>query len=436
MQILRSNLIWVCCAALFVAGCAKPTSKESATPSGGGKVTKIEAGEDAHKRAQTALINAKPGDTIEFGEGKFEFASTLSCDVSNLIIKGQGEDKTILAFKQQGQGTGGEGLLITSKEKVTIENLAVEDAKGDAVKVSGTDGITFRKVRTSWGGEQKETNGAYGLYPVLCKNVLIEDCIALDASDAGIYVGQSENIIVRRNRAENNVAGIEIENSIDADVYENVATHNTGGILVFSLPDLPKIKVGRNCRVYNNKIVENNHDNFAPKGNAVAGVPPGTGIMVLASRNVEVFDNTIENNNNSGLSISSYLVTQKPYKQDPIYDPYCEAIFVHNNKFAGNGQKPGGAIGQMLKMVLKEETLPDIVYDGVIDEKKAVDGKLPPELAIRIRDNGEATFVNFDLAGLDLSNPLAPKTGAISRDLKPYEGEITKLEPVTIAGVK
>ena len=70
--------------------------------------------------------------------------------------------------------------------------------------------------------------------------------------------------------------------------------------------------------------------------------------------------------------------------------------------------------------------------------KKAVDGELPPELAIRIRDNGDADFVDFDLAGLDISDPLAPKPGKISRDLKPYEGEgeIPKLEPVTIAGVK
>ena len=430
MHTLRSVLFPVICLSLLVAGCAKPIGSSS-----GQKVAKIEAGADAHKRAQTALINAKPGDVIEFGEGKFDFTSTLSLDVSNVTLRGQGQDKTILAFDQQGQGTGGEGLLVTSKEKVTIENLAVEDAKGDAVKFNGTDGVTLRKVRTSWNGGQKETNGAYGLYPVLCKNVLIEDCIATDASDAGIYVGQSENIIVRRNRAENNVAGIEIENSVNADVYENIATGNTGGILVFSLPDLQK-KIGHHCRVYNNQIVANNHPNFAPKGNAVASVPAGTGVMVLANRHVEVFDNKIENNQNAGLSICSYLVTGKPYKQDPVYDPYCEAIYVHNNKFAGNGDKPSGALGQMIAMVVGEKTLPDIVYDGIVDEKKAVDGKLPAELAIRIRDNGEAGFVNFDFAHLDTSNPLEIKKGTISRDLKPYEGEIPKLNPVSIAGVK
>ncbi len=433
MHTFRLPLLCVCCAALALAGCVKPSEPTGAKVD----VTRIEPGDDAQKNAQTALIEAKPGDVIEFAEGTFDFNATLSCDKSDITIRGQGPDKTILSFAQQGQGTGGEGLSITSQEKCTIEDLAVVDAKGDAIKVNKCDGIAMRRVRTSWTGGPKTENGAYGLYPVLCKNVLIEDCIATDASDAGIYVGQSENIIVRRNRAENNVAGIEIENSINADVYENVATGNTGGILVFSLPDL-ELKVGRNCRVYNNKIVENNHENFAPKGNAVANVPPGTGVMIMASRQVEVFDNTIENNQSAGLSICSYLVTQKPFDKDPGYDPFCEAIFVHDNKFAENGGQPAGALGKLVAMIIGEKSLPDIIYDGVIDPKKAVDGKLPPELAIRIRGNGEADFVNFDLPGLDLSDPISPKAGTISRDLKPYEGEgeIPKLEPVTIAGVK
>ena len=155
--------------------------------------------------------------------------STLSLDVSGVTVRGQGPDKTILSFKDQGQGTGGEGLLVTSKEDVTIEDLAVEDARGDAIKAQGTRKIVFRNVRAEWTGGPKETNGGYGFYPVICTDVVIEDCTAIGASDAGIYVGQSENIIVRRNRAEKNVAGIEIENSTRADVSENLATDNSGG---------------------------------------------------------------------------------------------------------------------------------------------------------------------------------------------------------------
>jgi parallel beta-helix repeat protein len=426
---LHFRLVAIVAGALLLAGCSAGKSANQAA--------KIEPGPQAAKQAQTTLINAKAGDVIEFGEGTFEFASTVSCDVSDITIRGQGADKTILSFTEQKQGTGGEGLLITSKKGITIENLAVKDVKGDAIKVNGCDGLTFRHVRVFTTGGPKTENGAYGLYPVLCKNVLVEDCTVSDASDAGIYVGQSENIIVRRNRVEHNVAGIEIENSINADVYDNVATNNTGGILVFSLPDL-ELKVGHHTRVYKNEVVENNHENFAPKGATVAGVPSGTGLMVLANRHVEIFDNKVQNNNNAGLSICSYLVTGRPFQQDKGYDPYCEAIFVHDNKFENNGQKPNGKLGELIAGLTGEQTLPDIIYDGVVDPNKAVDGKLPPDLAIRIRDNGDADFVNFDFAGLDMSDPAAPKPGNISRDLAPYrgDGEIPKLKPVEIAGVK
>src|SRR5581483_10115819 len=100
---------------------------------------------------------------------------------------------------------------------------------------------------------------------------------AIGASDAGIYVGQSQKVVVRKCRAEQNVAGIEIENCTDADVYENMATNNAGGLLVFDLPGL-QAKNGRRVRVHDNQVFANNHENFAPKGNIVATVAPGTGM--------------------------------------------------------------------------------------------------------------------------------------------------------------
>jgi parallel beta-helix repeat protein len=404
------------------------------------KTTRIEAGPDAQKLAQTALIKAKPGEIIEFGPGEFEFKATLSLDVSGVTVRGQGPDKTILSFKDQGQGTGGEGLLISAKTGVTLQDLAVEDAKGDAIKVNGTRGIVLQKVRTEWTSGPKETNGGYGIYPVLCSDVLIEGCEVRGASDAGIYVGQSENIIVRRNKVEQNVAGIEIENCTKADVYENVATNNSGGILVFTMPDLPK-KDGRHCRVYKNAVKANNHKNFAPKGNIVATVPPGTGVMIMASDEVEVFDNDIENNQTAGLSIVSYLLTEKPLKDDK-YDPFCESIHIHHNRFKANGEKPSGTLGLLVAMVLGP-TLPDILYDGLVNPSKAKNGVLPPDLAIHIRDNGDADFANFDAAGLKAS--VAPTGSAgveagkghkVSRDLKLYAGELPALEPVSIEGIK
>ena len=400
--------------------------------------TRIEAGEGAAKRVQAALINARPGEVIELGAGRFDCRATLSLDVSGVTVRGQGPDRTILTFTEQGAGTGGEGILVTSKENVTIEDLAVEDAKGDAIKVQGTRRIAFRNVRTEWTGGAKETNGSYGLYPVQCTGVVIDGCTAVGASDAGIYVGQSEDIVIRNSTARQNVAGIEVENSTRADVFDNLATDNSGGILVFALPDLPK-KDGRHCRVFRNRVLANNHANFAPKGNTVATVPPGTGIMVMAADAVEVFDNAIEQNQTSGLSIVSYMITDKPI-QDAKYDPFCEAVYVHDNRFASNGGKPAGPMGELLVAALGTP-LPDILYDGVADPKKQVDGKLPDDLAIRIRNNGKAGFANFDAPALKASaaagaadkKPPAPK---IVRDLKAYDGELPALAPVSIEGLK
>src|SRR6202000_2428083 len=109
-------------------------------------------------------------------------------DVPGVTIRGAGPDQTILCFKGLLQGTGGEGLLVTA-DAFTLEDLAVEDARGDAIKVSGADGVTLRRLRVEWTAGPQTTNGSYGIYPVLCSNVLGEDCVVRGSSGGGIYVG-------------------------------------------------------------------------------------------------------------------------------------------------------------------------------------------------------------------------------------------------------
>jgi len=431
MRISSISAALLCGAAFFAVGCAiQPVPQVNPAS---GELIRIEAGPDSAKRAQTAMINVKPGQVIEFADGGFDFPATLSLDVSHVTVRGQGPDKTILRFKDQGAGTGGEGLLVTSKNDVTLQDLAVEDARGDGIKIQGTEKLVLRNIRVEWMAGPKETNGGYGLYPVLCTDVLIEGCKVAGASDAGIYVGQSQNILVRRNTVAQNVAGIEIENSTRADVYDNVATDNSGGILIFTMPDLPT-KEGRHCRVFHNRVLANNHTNFAPKGNIVATVPPGTGIMIMANDQVEIFDNTIEQNQTAGLSVVSYLITEKPVIDDK-YNPFCEAIYVHDNAFSANGGKPAGSLGEMLAKVLGTP-LPDILYDGIIDPGTQASGNRPAEQALRIRHNGNAGFANFDAAALKALAAGNGKPPNIIRDIKVYDGEQPPLAPVSIEGLK
>ena len=247
----------------------------------------IAAGEGAAERLQEALILAEPGDTIVLEAGRYELTEGLSLDVEGVTLRGagmEGDTQSILDFTNQ-QGAG-EGLLVTS-DNVTLRDFAVENAKGDGIKSKGADNIIYHGLRIEWTAGPKASNGAYGIYPVESTNILVQENYVRGASDAGIYVGQSENILVRRNRVVENVAGIEIENSNYAEVTENLTTKNTGGILVFDLPGLPKVG-GGSVLVARNAIIDNNTDNFAPEGNIVASVPAGTGIMIMANTNVQL----------------------------------------------------------------------------------------------------------------------------------------------------
>ena len=67
-------------------------------------------------------------------------------------------------------------------------------------------------------------------------HVLIEDAESVGASDAGIYVGQTNKAIIRNSRAAYDVFGFEIENVQDGEYDGNLAECNTGGFLVYD-PD-------------------------------------------------------------------------------------------------------------------------------------------------------------------------------------------------------
>ena len=147
--------------------------------------TQIFAQADFEKKLQTKLIMAEDGDVINIEAGKFLLTKSLSLDgKKNITIRGKGIDKTVLNFKAQTQGA--EGIRITNCENIILEDFTAEDSKGDLIKTMHVKGITFRRLKTAWMGKPSPTNGSYGLYPVLCEKVLIDSCIAIGASDAGI----------------------------------------------------------------------------------------------------------------------------------------------------------------------------------------------------------------------------------------------------------
>ena len=316
-----------------------------------------------------AFIEVENGGTISIPSGFYELETQLILDqVKNVTIKGAGMRNSVLSFKNL--KTGGEGMKI-SGENILLEGFTVIDAPGDNIKTQHCKGITFRDINTTWSHDDNELKGTYGIYPVQCEDVLVEKCEVSHSRDAGIYVGQSKNIVVRDCYVFENVAGIEIENSDNAEVYNNHAFNNTSGILVFNLPGLLKAW-GRNTKIYNNKIEENNHSNFAlgeasENGNPISMIPPGSGVVIFAGDSVEVFNNTILNHKTASVSIASYHITDLPIPTHEGWSPYVRNVFIHDNAYEREFGIPDVTKDLGKLIAAKCFKTQDVVYDGITE---------------------------------------------------------------------
>ena len=378
----------------------------------------IQPSENSYQDIQEALILAEPGDVVRLTAGTFYLRDSLSLDVNGVQVEGEGMNQTVLDFSDQ--QSGAQGLSVTS-DNVTLQDFSIQNAKGDAIKVKGVTNIKFLRVKTEWTNGPSSENGAYGLYPVESTNVLIDGCVAIGASDAGIYVGQSKNIIVRNSRAEYNVAGIEIENSYYADVFNNLATNNTGGILIFDLPGLPQ-QGGHHVRVFNNRSIENNTDNFAPEGNIVGEVPRGTGIIIQANSDVEIFDNEIGDNDTVNIAI----VTYGNETDDQTYYPHPKSIQIHGNEFGPTGYNPDTSKGELAQILfdLSGGNMPDIFWDGLVPLSQIIFGQ-PQDEKMIITNNGDGSLLAIKPIGFML-----PYLEPAILDINEFDGQILPLPKV------
>lgn len=303
-----------------------------------------------------------PKSIIQLPPGIFYFQKSLGISTDNIVLRGHGttlENGTVLRFDKQLAGSA--GIAITGNNFV-IEQLAIENAPGDGLRLRGTNGAIVRQVRVEWTNGPDRENGGYGIYPIQSKNILIEKSQVRGASDAGIYVGQSENIIVRDNIAYENVAGIEIENTHRADIYKNHLYANTGGILVFNVPGAPVLGSYR-TRVFENIVEANNTPNFARKGNIVSMVAAGTGIMILASDDVQIERNTLSDNQAVGILVASYFLRGR-VTGNPLYDPLSNRVSILRNHFESNGSMASDRLDPLVTAGIPQDAKTvNVVYD-------------------------------------------------------------------------
>lgn len=394
--------------AALLAAFALPACSESSAPAGPpapdytGCDTIVEPSANDGEKVQTALIDAAAGSTVCLGRGTFKFDTEVSIAVQGLTLRGQGKDATILDFS--GQTVGGNGMQITS-DGVTVEAFAVKNTPGDGIRATSVKDILFRNVAVIWDADASLKNGAYGLYPVGSEGVTIDGCVVKGARDAGVYVGQSKRVLLVNNEAYGNVAGYELENTIEAEAYDNHAHDNTAGFLIFNLPNLPVQNggVGR-AYVHDNLFENNDEPNFAEKGGMVALVPYGCGMVLLATDQNEIAKNQIRDNDTTGVLILSYTETFIGKPNDPNFDAYPESNFIHDNTFEKNGLVADPKIGA----IVVADPVPDILTDGCIDTMKLNEMN---HLTNCLMKNGNATYASLNVCdGFKETTDITPVT--------------------------
>ncbi len=296
-----------------------------------------------------AVQAANPGDTIQVMPGTYH--ETVYIDKDNIRIIGvikEGERATL-----DGKKTLNDAILYSGNNFV-VENLKITNYKGNGVM--GQAGNNF-EIRNNIIVD----TGVYGIFPQLGKNGIVEYNVISGIEDAAIYVGMSDNIHVAYNDVFDSVAGIEIENSRHAIVENNYVHNNTGGVLAFITPGLP-IKTTYDVIIRNNFIVGNNHKNFGAPGSTVAGIPPGTGILIMAADEVIVEGNIISDNKTAGILITDHQNAPNT-TIDPESDPSPDKVMILDNLMLNNGFD---TIDEVKALMLTEfkQGQPDIIRVG------------------------------------------------------------------------
>jgi cytochrome c peroxidase len=227
---------------------------------------------------QDGIELAEDGDTVIVKYG--EYFETLMIDKSNITIIGNENNGKLPVLDGRnilpdaGVGTG---------SNIEINGFVIKNYTANGLMLNRSKAVTFRNIHC-------ENTGLYGLYPVECVGVLVEDCSVTGISDAGIYIGQSKDIIV-------------------------------------------------NCKIINNYVYNNNHVNFGEPGSIVSNVPQGTGLMIMAGDSVEVTGNRFHNNQSFGVSVIGLDLF---FGKDFVYDvdPIPDACWLYNNDYRNNGYNP------------------------------------------------------------------------------------------------
>ena len=298
--------IWSCCFVFWAMGPLAATAADIIVNPG--------------ERIQDAVNRAVSGDTVRVRPGIYEetvYIDKDDVDLIGVIVDGA---RPVLDGGKKDLHDG----IIASGHGVAIEGFHVRNYRSNGITTQGANNFRIHNNIV-------ENIYLYGIFPQFGKNGLVSQNIVSRCTDAGIYVGISENIDIIANEIFDNALGIEAENSHRILVEANYAHDNAVGIPVTIFPGL-QTKSAADVIVRNNMVINNNSTSFERSKDRA-----GRGITVSAIDRVTIEGNIIKDNQSCGICVSSLSALGGAFPVDAAIEPEPDETRIIGNIFVHNG---------------------------------------------------------------------------------------------------
>jgi parallel beta-helix repeat protein len=269
---------------------------------------------------QAAIDAAAPGATIVVQPGTYREAGAtraLTITKPGIHLIGQSRRGRPVVLEQSGTQT--QGIWVSPTDTldpadveqppcgVSNNRLAGFDVRGFTVQGFSGFGIYLACVDSfNIRNNTARANLTYAIFPVRSRRGhMTGNTVSGTLSDACLYVGQDDSIVVQNNHASDCLIGLQIENSTNIRYTGNVSEHNTAGMIVDILNGR-QVKVVSNNRVEHNVFRDNNRPNSAPPSEDTSQILPGIGLIVVGAHRTLIQGNTFSGNKLAATTLTDF----------------------------------------------------------------------------------------------------------------------------------
>jgi hypothetical protein len=180
-------------------------------------------------------------------------------------------------------------------------------------------------------------NLVYAIFPVRSsRGRMTRNMASGTRSDACLYVGQDDHIMVDHNQATGCEIGLQIEDAVHVTFNHNLSAGNTVGMIVDVLAGRQVKTVSDNV-VSHNVFKDNNRPNLAPPSEDTSMLPPGSGLIIDGADKTLVQDNVFANNSFCAVTLVNYCTGGAELCAGALdIDPYPDMNRIVGNSFQGS----------------------------------------------------------------------------------------------------